>query len=65
VGAIPIASASGVAAQPVVDPAVTATPEAVNAPAQQVNIDVSGLTLNSQLNLGNLVQATVVSATKK
>ncbi|KAK1755215.1 hypothetical protein QBC47DRAFT_211980 [Echria macrotheca] len=65
-GEIPL-PASGVSAGPpqaAIDPAATITPGVAQAGAEVVNIDVSGLTLNSQLNLGNLAQATVVSATK-
>lgn len=65
VGAIPLppsAAAPG-APQAAIDPAATITPGVAQAGAEQVNIDVSGLTLNSQLNLGNLAQATAISAT--
>ncbi|KAK1830369.1 hypothetical protein QBC39DRAFT_411589 [Podospora conica] len=58
VGAVPIpggTDAPPAVAQPAVDPTVTVAPDV--AAGAQVNIDVSGLTLNSQLNLGNLVQA--------
>jgi len=58
VGAVPL-SATG--AQAAIDPSVTVQPD-VAAGAQVVNIDVSNLTLNSQLNLGNLVQATPTPA---
>ncbi|KAK0746397.1 hypothetical protein B0T18DRAFT_151117 [Schizothecium vesticola] len=58
VGAVPIpggTDAPPAVAQPAVDPTVTVAPDV--AAGAQVNIDVSGLTLNSQLDLGNLVQA--------
>lgn len=58
VGAVPIpggTDAPPAVAQPAVDPTVTVAPDV--AAGAQVNIDVSGLTLNSQLNLGNLVKA--------
>ncbi|KAK5663601.1 hypothetical protein OQA88_4032 [Cercophora sp. LCS_1] len=59
-GVVPIGGAGN--PQAVVDPTVTQTPGVANAGAQVVNIDVSNLTLNSQLNLGNLVQATPAPA---
>ncbi|KXX83284.1 hypothetical protein MMYC01_200252 [Madurella mycetomatis] len=54
-GAIPVASA-------VVPPAQTATPAVANGAGVGVTIDVSGLTLSSQINLGNLAQATPAAA---
>jgi len=63
VGTVPLSGAPAAPAQAVTDPSVTAAPGVVEG-AQLVNIDVSNLTLNSQLNLGNLVQATAVSAAR-
>ncbi len=61
-GFIPIASASALAAgatPAAAAPAagVTAAPDVANG-AVQPNINVSGLTLSSVLNLGNLIQQT-------
>ncbi|KAK0657240.1 hypothetical protein B0T16DRAFT_452723 [Cercophora newfieldiana] len=61
VGTVPLSGAPGAPAQAATDPSVTVAPD-VAAGAQLINIDVSNLSLNSQLNLGNLVQATPVAA---
>ncbi|KAK4451716.1 hypothetical protein QBC34DRAFT_51846 [Podospora aff. communis PSN243] len=61
VGAVPLnGAAPGSPAQAVNDPSVTVAPD-VAAGAQLVNIDLSNVSLNSQLNLGNLVQATAAA----
>jgi len=58
VGTVPLnGAAPGSPAQAVNDPSVTVAPD-VAAGAQLVNIDLSNVSLNSQLNLGNLVQPT-------
>jgi len=62
VGTVPLSGAPGAPAQAVTDPSVTVAPD-VAAGAQLVNIDISNLSLNSQLNLGNLVQPTAAVAT--
>lgn len=63
VGGVGVGGTVGTAssADPVAGPpqaVVTSAPDQVNAGAK-VSIDVSGLTLTSQLNLGNLLQQTV------
>jgi hypothetical protein len=49
-------------ASAVAPPAVTPTPAVVNNAGVGISIDTSGLTLSSQLNLGNLAQPTPAAA---